>query len=298
MIHPPEGGRSPSGTSRGTPLASVVVPAHDEAAVVGRLLDGLLGGAAQGELTVVVVANGCTDDTAAVARARPGVQVLETPHPSKIAAMRLADEVCDVFPRLYVDADVEVSTDGVRALVDALRGDVLVAVPRRQLAVAGRPWAVRAYYRVWSRLPSVDEGLFGRGVFALSESGHRRAAALPPVVADDLWLHHAFAPAERRVVEDAVVVVHTPRRTVDLLRRRLRVVSGTDEVHGRLGDEDRSARTRPADLVRLVREDPQLLPALLVFLALTSLARAGARRAARQGRSAVWHRDESSRVGR
>jgi len=283
------------GKAPGHPLASIVVPAHDEAAVVGRLLDGLLRSARAGELAVVVVANGCSDDTAAIARSHPGVDVIETPVASKIAALRLGDAACITFPRLYVDADVEISTEGVRALVAAVHGQVLAAVPRRELVMAGRPWAVRAYYRVWSRLPSVRVGLFGRGVIALSEQGHTRTAALPPVVADDLWLHHAFAPVETRVVQDAVVTVHAPRRTRDLLRRRLRVVSGATEIHAGLVPGARSSRTRPADLISLAREDPGLAPALVVFLAVTLVTRVQASRATRQGRSTVWHRDESSR---
>ena len=47
---------------------SVVIPAHDEEAVVGRCLAALLDGARPGELDVVVVCNGCTDATADIAR--------------------------------------------------------------------------------------------------------------------------------------------------------------------------------------------------------------------------------------
>ncbi len=283
------------GDGPGRPLAGIVVPAHDEAAVVGRLLDGLLADAQAGELAIVVVANGCSDDTAAVARSRAGVDVIETPVASKIAALGLGDAACSAFPRLYIDADVQISTAGVRALVAAVQGQVLAAVPRRDLVLVGRPWVVRAYYRVWTRLPSVRDGLFGRGVIAMSEHGHTRTAELPPVVADDLWLHHAFAPVETRVVQDAVVTVHTPRRTRDLLRRRLRVVSGAEQIHARLVPGALSSRTRPGDLVILARQDPSLVPALVVFLAVTLVTRTRASRAVRQGRSTVWHRDESSR---
>ena len=49
------------------PLASVVIPAHNERRVIGRCLRALREGAAPGELDVIVVANACTDDTAAIA---------------------------------------------------------------------------------------------------------------------------------------------------------------------------------------------------------------------------------------
>ena len=44
---------------------SVVIPAHDEEAVIERCLGTLLADARAGEVEVVVVCNGCTDDTAA-----------------------------------------------------------------------------------------------------------------------------------------------------------------------------------------------------------------------------------------
>src|SRR6185312_1419006 len=95
-------------------VVSVVIPAHNEASVVGRLLSGLLAGAAPGEFEIWVVANGCTDDTAEIAGAFADVKVLITPQANKHAAMRLADEHAEGFPRLYVDADVELGSEDVR----------------------------------------------------------------------------------------------------------------------------------------------------------------------------------------
>jgi glycosyltransferase involved in cell wall biosynthesis len=70
-------------------VISVVIPAHNESAVIGRLLRSLLHDAQPGEFDVVVVANGCTDDTADVAAGfGPDVTVVTTPVPSKFAALR------------------------------------------------------------------------------------------------------------------------------------------------------------------------------------------------------------------
>jgi cellulose synthase/poly-beta-1,6-N-acetylglucosamine synthase-like glycosyltransferase len=117
-------------------VISVVIPAHNESAVIGRLLSGLLAGAAPDEFDVIVVANGCTDDTAKVAgRFGPAVTVLTSPIPSKAAAMRLGDEKAHGFPRLYMDADVELTTAGARALAAALvEPGVLAVAPEREIA--------------------------------------------------------------------------------------------------------------------------------------------------------------------
>ncbi len=68
--------------------ATVLIPAWNEAAVIGRTLAGL--SPAANRLRIVVIANACTDATAARARqAAPGAVVLETPVPGKCAALNL-----------------------------------------------------------------------------------------------------------------------------------------------------------------------------------------------------------------
>lgn len=164
---------------------------------------------------------------------------------------------------------------------------------------------------MWTRLPAVREGLFGRGVIALSEEGHARIAALPPLMADDLAASLAFAPGERRVVETARVVVHPPRTWRDLMKRRIRAAVSSAQVEqhqaarppaSRLsaaspaGELPPSARTSTADLRALLRREPWLLPHLVLFLAAAVLARRAAAKAIRAQDYGTWLRDESSRA--
>ncbi|MGW3138555.1 glycosyltransferase, partial [Streptomyces sp. NPDC001139] len=62
-------------------MTSIVIPAHNEAPVLGRLLDALLADSLSADdPDIVVVCNGCTDDTASVAAARgPRVRVVAPP---------------------------------------------------------------------------------------------------------------------------------------------------------------------------------------------------------------------------
>ncbi|MQY03480.1 glycosyltransferase family 2 protein [Actinomadura macrotermitis] len=268
-------------------MLSIVIPAHNEERVIGRLLDGLLDGAEPGEFDIVVVPNGCTDRTAQVAARHP-VRLVEAPEASKAIALRTGDEAARGHPRFYVDADVELRAADVRALAAALaEPGVLAVAPGRRLETAGRPWRVRAYYRVWSRLPEVRRGLFGRGVIGVGAAGHERLRALPQVIADDLAASQAFAPGERRIVTSAQVTVHPPRTWEDLLKRRVRAVVGT----GQLADAADSARTGLRDLAVMGLRDPRLVPSLAVFVAVALISR----RRARTADTGQWLRDDSSR---
>lgn len=278
-------------------VVSVVVPAHNEARVIGRLLGPLVSAARPGELDVIVVANGCTDDTVKVAESfGPPVRVLSISAASKRAALAAGNQAARDFPRIYVDADVELRSADVRALAGALgRPGVLAAAPELVLALAGRPWPVRWYYDVWTRLPEVRRGLFGRGVVAVSEAGYARIANMPPVIADDLAASLAFAPAERTIATGAQVVVRPPLTFSDLMRVRIRAAMGVSQVEQTEGAPESTARTRPPDLLAIVRHQPRMAPRVALFVAIAMLARLQARRTVRQGGYSTWLRDESSR---
>jgi glycosyltransferase involved in cell wall biosynthesis len=280
-------------------VTSIVIPAHNEARVIGRLLDSLVDGPGGDETDIVVVCNGCTDDTARIAAARgPRVRVVEIPVPSKHAALRAGDDHAHGFPRLYVDADVVITGDDVRALTEPLHdaaSSILATAPERHIPLAGCAWRVRAYYRVWQRLPAVREGLFGRGVIAVSKAGHARIAALPPLMADDLAASLAFAPPERLVVGAARAVIQPPRTWPDLIRRRIRAAVSTTQVEQHQEPGGASARTSTADLAAMLRREPKLLPAVVVFLAAAVTGRRRARKAVRAKDFGTWLRDESSR---
>ncbi|HSF26388.1 MAG TPA: hypothetical protein VLC50_02605, partial [Actinomycetes bacterium] len=220
---------------------------------------------------------------------------LVIPEPSKAEALRVGDRAARGFPRLYVDADVELSWRDVRVLAAALdEAGVLASAPERIIPMTEVSWAVRAYYAVWQELPRVRSGLFGRGVIAVSEAGHRRIATLPDCLSDDLVLSEAFAADERTLDTGASVVVHPPRTWADLIRRRIRAMTGNEQARS-LGLASYAARTTSADLRGLAVRRPALLPKIAVFLAATIAARRGARAARRRGDYTSWLRDESSR---
>ncbi len=278
-------------------MTSVVIAAHNEAAVIGRCLDGLLADAAPGELDVTVVANGCTDATAAVASTRQGVRVLDLPAAGKVAGLNAGDAVAVGYPRVYLDADVVLTTAAVRALADVLASGALAATVGRELDLTGRPLAVRAYFAVNGRLPVFRDGLFGRGVVALSEAGRARFRHFPELVADDLFLDSLFTSAEKRHLTLYSARVATPRRTRDLVRRLIRVRLGNAAMRAAAAKGEVPVPVRPAAPLSWLRDvvmpRPWLAPAGLCYVTIT-LGAAGAARRAGDG-VATWGRDESSR---
>jgi Glycosyl transferase family 2 len=80
-------------------VLTVIVPAHNEGRVIGRLLDRLVRdtGHQDLDLDIIVVANGSTDDSAAIADSRPCRLVLSVSRWS-ITSARSATATSSPFP--------------------------------------------------------------------------------------------------------------------------------------------------------------------------------------------------------
>src|SRR5215203_5420465 len=85
---------------------SIIIPAHNEATVVARTLASIVANRFDQPLQIIVVANGCTDETAQVVRQfSDNVELVETPVGSKTHALNLGDRVAKYDLRAYLDAD-------------------------------------------------------------------------------------------------------------------------------------------------------------------------------------------------
>jgi glycosyltransferase involved in cell wall biosynthesis len=284
-------------------VTAIIIAAHDEANVIGRCLDTIQREAAHDEFEVIVVANGCSDRTAAEAKSRK-IRVIELEDAGKARALNIADAAASDFPRLYLDADMVLSADDIRTLSESLHNDAgfLACAPKRKIELDNRPLAVRAFFRIQERLPVYEDGLVGRGAVMVSQAGRARFAQFPDETADDLFLDALFRPTERTIVDGVTCVIEVPYTTRDLLRRLVRVRRGN--IHLRQTELTTSMTDEPASQVRrsdrwswfrdVVVQHPKLAPAGIVYAALTLVAEWQARRDIDKQ---AWGRDESTRRG-
>ena len=278
------------------PIGSVLIPAHNEGAVIERCLNSLFEGITPGELEIAVVCNGCRDDTAERARGfGRSVTVIEIDQASKPAALRAGDRHLRTFPRLYLDADVVLSGRTARRVLGTLahQGGVAARPPFRY-DTSRSSALVRRYYGARERLPIVATSIWGAGVYGLSAAGRARFADYPDVIADDLFVDQHFRPGELEIVGDDPVVVVAPGNLRDLLKVRRRVYRGAAEnrtlalVKGARATTSSTMR----DVARLATTGLSGLLDASAYAFINALARVYVV----FGRSTRWERDESSRV--
>jgi len=269
-----------------------VIPAHDEATVIGRCLSPLMSGATPDELEIIVVGNGCRGDSADVARVHgPHATVVEIRSASKAAALNTGARLATRFPRFYLDADVELTGSAVRQLAHPLaEGRFGYAAPEARFVARHRTPAVQAYWTVWTFVARARNEPSGTGVYGLSAGGRRRFTEFPDLIADDQFVVQQFHPQERLACATVATTVHPPLTLGELLRTRVRVYRGNQQLaHSGLARYPAARGAVPA-LLTLSRV-PQHLPAVAVYVAVNLLARVGAG----IPHDDAWTRDRRSR---
>lgn len=290
--------------SGAAPVASVIVPAHNEATVLPRLLAALGDGARDGRWLVYVVCNGCSDTSAEVARSFPGVRVIETPRPLKTHALNLGDEAAgDVFPRLYLDADIEVDPDSLARVIDVLSvAQARAAAPALHFDTTGRPLVVRWFYEVFARTWWVTDGLLGSGFYGLSRAGRARFGEFTGRINDDQFVRERFDRSERFNPPGATFTVSTPRTTLALIRAKARVAEGVAELVNDSTHQPVPSEYRPRPVLQDARElagiarQPGMLLPVLTYSAVRITCWAVKNFRVATGRRGRWSQDRTTRV--
>ena len=282
----------------GDQMISIVIPAHNEGRVIERCIQTILAEALPGELEIAVVCNGCTDDTAERARRfGPSIKVVETPVGSKIHALNLGDKAVSSFPRFYVDADIQLTTTAIREVAELLGDDspILVAAPRGIVSCEDRPWIVRAFYNVWTKLPYFSENMIGSGVYAFSKKGRARFDEFPQVTADDEFARHIAAPHERRASPTATFTIHPPRTLRDLLKIMTRTRAADMDFRRQFPQLQANGNTNARRSVKIIASTPSMWLHAPIYLGVMLVARRRAQLKVRKKQQQVWERDDSSR---
>jgi glycosyltransferase involved in cell wall biosynthesis len=282
-----------SGMERGF---SVVIAAHNEGAVIAQTLKSVLANRLDRPLQVIVVANGCSDDTADQARQFGDcVEVIETPVGNKIHALNLGDRAARYFPRAFLDADCVLSADLLQAVCEAFEepGVRIVAPGVRHVYTGPNPF-LAGYYKLWKSLPYVQRDTMARGFYAIDAELRSRFVEFPMLTADDKFIRNLSKPEERRVTKRGFTTVYMPTTFADLLRVKTRWTYGNLELAERRPELNVNDRNQHEGAMRFVLKRPWLWVHVPTFLFVYWYAHRQARRKLREKRSA-WERAESSR---
>jgi glycosyltransferase involved in cell wall biosynthesis len=252
-----------------TKIASLILPAHNEAELIqdcinSVLTSDLLPNGWSGEL--IVIANGCSDGTARVAQAMAAtarhagwpMTVIDTKEGGKLKALNTGESQATGQVLIYLDADVVVDPtllSGIVATLDTPKPRYASGIPRVSRA---KTWVTRAYARIWTRLPFVQTGVPGFGIFAMNRAGRAAWDAWPDIISDDTFARLNFRPEQRSRV-DAGYSWPMVEGFANLVRVRRRQDAGVQEIQDIYPDlcaNDDTPRADRKQIVHLAISDP------------------------------------------
>lgn len=283
------------------PVLSVIIPAHDEEGVIADCVRSVTSSTIADQVEVLVVCNGCTDRTAAVAQGvSDRVRVLESEVAAKHAALNLGDREATAAHRAYLDADTTLSPGALEAIVALFeRNGALAASPEMRFEVDGCSWPARQFHRVWSRSPYFQGVTLGAGFYAISEAGRRRFVEFPPVVGDDYFVAGLFVEEERGQAVGETFTPLLPSTLRDMLNVHIRHYGAHAELdewwrgHGAAALPGREPSSY-GWLVPVAR-DPRTWAGVVLYIGVKALSIPLGRRKHRLRAMGAWNRDEAGR---
>lgn len=279
-------------------MFSVIIPAHNEANVIERCLTFLTENLGENCAEIIVVCNGCTDDTEQRAARFAGVHVINTSVASKVAALNLGDEVAQYFPIVYMDADITISIKDLMGTIEKMNEntEIMVAAPQLTVDLSRSDMFVKSFYNIWMRLPYFTTGqMVGSGIFILSELGRKRFTVFPNVISDDGYVRSLYQAGERRMIKDYYFTIFAPKTMTDLIKIKTRVRFGNMEVSEKYSNVSIGKDNTSLDIVRLVLRRPWLILQSFIYIYVQIKTRKLSRTRMAIADFTTWERDESSR---
>lgn len=282
-------------------MFSVIIPAHNESIVISHCLDALFSEPPLNEeMEVIVVCNGCKDETAEIASSYCEVTVIEISQASKISALNAGDDLANFFPRAYVDADVCVTGRALQEACKSLKvSDICVAAPKLQVDFSRSNFGVKSFYKIWMQLPYFTMGeMVGSGVYILSAEGRSRFDYFPQVIADDGFVRALFKSYERKMCQNSHFKIFAPRFMSELVRIKARARFGNMEITQKYPNLKIGGENKSKDLLKLLTKNPFLIFSLLIYCIIQLQTLWKAMERLRLADYDTWERDNSSRCAR
>lgn len=278
---------------------SIIIPAYNESALIAGTLAYLIGDRYLKNIEIIVVCNGCIDQTAEKVRLfnveysslllanNISIVTYETDKASKTNALNIGVRQSRYDINLFLDADILINGQDLQKLVSDLNDKKLKAMsPSIVFDFTHSSFLVRQYYKVASQsYYNIDYRL--SNVIALSASAIDKVGSLPEVIADDDYIRRLFSPHEIAVSKKCVYQFICAKTFVSLLQVLTRVERGNIQLASKHVEFEQTKR--PMGYYNL----PKV--AFLFFVIIRLFVKVRAKIQILLGNTEQWERDESNR---
>src|SRR6056297_2110309 len=191
---------------------SIIIPAHNEENYIENCLRALLMQSPDtGTAQIIVIANGCKDRTACIARGFEfqakgrgwRLDVIEIKRGNKTVALNVGDRCAEYPTKIYIDADILCEPTLIKKMKEvAVRPEPVYVTGTLKLAPT-QSMVSRLYGSFWILLPFISGGAVGAGCYAVNGSGRMRWDEFPEIISDDSFARLQFKQRERVEIDSS-----------------------------------------------------------------------------------------------
>ncbi len=277
---------------------SLIIPAFNEEILITKTLATLFRDGNLINAEVVVICNGCKDQTylkantffkdnyLSLKQKEIDCRVLETSRASKTNALNIGMNNTHGLIKVLLDADIEISGKDVNILINELQNENLKAIsPKAKFSFENSNFVVRQYYKVASK-SHYNINMRLSNVIALSAEGVKQISPLPDVIADDEYIRRQFKHNECAVSQCCSLTFVCAKTLTSLLQVLTRVERGNIQLNSHYSASTTKLRKGYGKLSVLN---------FSIFTLIKALVKARAQFQFFQGKINQWERDESNR---
>lgn len=276
---------------------TIIIAAYNEENCIGELLSNL-GHGKSNLFQIVVICNGCTDNTENIIREKfPNVYLGIAQTASKSLAIRTAESLNIGFPRLYLDADIALNQQQAETLFKKVQNDDRIGlfVPSSITDTKSSSYFVDQYYQAWYSTGFVKNKGFGCGCYIINEPSRQTFNLWPELISDDGFLREVFN--DIIILKQVCVTVAAPKTLFSLLKIKTRSKYGNIELKKYLSDNNLSYESKHKQSNKEVSSFNPLSLSFkhaIIYSFVNAYAKAAAHWNLFTG-TFKWHRDNSNR---
>mgnify|MGYP000008374927 FL=1 len=275
-------------------MLTIIIPAYNEEKCIERTLSELTNFSSL-EVEVIVLPNGCLDNTAEFVRAKfPSFRVLELDTGSKILAINKGLEIAQFEHVLVQDADVIINTESVRNILKFIENEqYLFASPQTKIIQDGS-FLTNMYYSFLKLTPAYKIGMVNSGAYLISPKARDILGTFPQVIADDGYVKGTLGSANLTTIPSCCSVVMSPRTIWSLIKIKTRSKLGNMELKKKFTSPTTGGNSFHSLLKVAIKE--RALFRFFVYAVVISIATFRAKLQIKKLKTIKWERDESTRI--
>lgn len=225
----------------------VIIPVRNEEIKLSETAPALKAALTGLSANVIYALNDTTDNSDTIIRKNFGqeVQILKLPNPGKTHALRTADALAKHQLRVYLDADIVISSGIFPFLLGPLIDNTADLTAARLVAdISQSHGAALRVNKVWADQLSRRHDAF-MCCTALNANGLKQRGVWPDVIADDDWARNRIKPERRMIVETTKAYMSPPQNLRNWFKVRARWIRGSKQLKNLENNYRAANRVKP-----------------------------------------------------